>query len=51
VRFVVFGAGAIGGVVGARLFQAGAEVLLIARGAHYNAITTRGLTLEARTRQ
>jgi 2-dehydropantoate 2-reductase len=49
VRFVVFGAGAIGGVVGARLCQAGAEVLLIARGAHYDAIATRGLTLETPT--
>jgi 2-dehydropantoate 2-reductase len=49
VRFVVFGAGAIGGVVGARLSQAGAEVMLIARGAHYEAIATRGLTLETPT--
>ena len=32
MRFVVFGAGAIGGVVGARLFQHGADVTLIARG-------------------
>jgi 2-dehydropantoate 2-reductase len=46
VRFVVFGAGAIGGVVGARLFQAGVEVIVIARGAHYDAIAARGLTLE-----
>jgi 2-dehydropantoate 2-reductase len=46
VRFVIFGAGAIGGVVGARLFQAGADVILIARGAHHEAIASRGLTLE-----
>ena len=38
VRFVIFGAGAIGGVVGARLAQAGLDVVLIARGAHYDAI-------------
>jgi 2-dehydropantoate 2-reductase len=46
MRFVVFGAGAVGGVVGARLHQAGHSVALIARGAHYQAIRARGLTLE-----
>ena len=45
MRFVIFGAGAIGGVVGARLHQAGHEVALIARGAHLEAIRSRGLTL------
>jgi 2-dehydropantoate 2-reductase len=45
-RFVVVGAGAIGGVVGARLHQAGHEVLLVARGAHGEAIAADGLTLE-----
>lgn len=46
MRFVVFGAGAIGGVVGAGLHQAGHEVTLIARGEHYRAIRERGLTFE-----
>ena len=46
MRFVIFGAGAIGGVVGARLHQAGEAVQLIARGAHHDAIAARGLTLE-----
>ena len=46
MRFVVFGAGAIGGVVGARLHQGGHRVTLIARGAHYRAIRDHGLTLE-----
>ncbi len=46
MRFVVIGAGAIGGVVGARLSQAGRQVLLVARGAHYEAIAGGGLTLE-----
>jgi 2-dehydropantoate 2-reductase len=46
LRFVVFGAGAIGGVVGARLHQSGHEVILIARGAHYEAIARDGLRLE-----
>src|ERR1700679_1525556 len=44
MRFVVFGAGAIGGVVGARLHQSGHDVLLIARGSHREAIAERGLT-------
>jgi 2-dehydropantoate 2-reductase len=46
VRFVVFGAGAIGGVVGAKLHQAGHSVVLVARGAHYRAVADHGLTLE-----
>lgn len=46
MRFVVLGAGAVGGVVGGRLFAAGYEVTLIARGAHHDAIRERGLTLE-----
>jgi 2-dehydropantoate 2-reductase len=46
MRYVIFGAGAIGGVVGARLHQAGHEVVLIARGAHHDAIARDGLTLE-----
>jgi 2-dehydropantoate 2-reductase len=46
MRFVVFGAGAIGGVIGARLAQHGHDVAVIARGAHYQAIRDRGLTLE-----
>jgi 2-dehydropantoate 2-reductase len=45
VRFVIFGAGAIGGVVGANLHRAGFDVLLIARGAHHDAIAAGGLTL------
>ena len=32
MRFVIYGAGGIGGTIGARLFLAGYEVLLIARG-------------------
>jgi 2-dehydropantoate 2-reductase len=46
MRFVVFGAGAIGGVIGGRLAQHGHDVVLLARGAHYEAIRDRGLTLE-----
>jgi ketopantoate reductase len=46
VRVVVFGAGAIGGLVGARLFQHGDDVTLVARGAHAEALAS-GLVLEA----
>ena len=43
MRFVVYGAGAIGGVIGGRLFEHGHEVVLIARGAHLDAIQRHGL--------
>jgi 2-dehydropantoate 2-reductase len=43
MRFVVYGAGAIGGVIGGRLFEHGHDVVLIARGAHYEAIARDGL--------
>ena len=46
MRFVVLGAGAVGGVVGARLQQAGQDVALIARGAHLKELQRSGLTLE-----
>ena len=45
MRFVVVGAGAIGGVVGARLFQKGYDVTLVARGEHGRALEP-GLVLE-----
>jgi 2-dehydropantoate 2-reductase len=47
VRFVVFGAGAIGGVIGGRLFEHGHNVVLIARRAHHDAIRDVGLRLES----
>jgi 2-dehydropantoate 2-reductase len=46
MRFVVLGAGAIGGAVGGRLFQKGYEVVLVARGPHGQALQS-GLVLEA----
>jgi len=46
MRFVVVGAGAIGGSVGARLFQSGFDVTLVARGDHGRALRS-GLVLEA----
>ena len=43
MKICVVGAGAIGGLLGARLAVAGEEVTLIARGAHLDAIRDRGL--------
>jgi 2-dehydropantoate 2-reductase len=47
MRFIVLGAGAIGGVVGGRLAQHGHDVVLIARGANYEAIRDNGLRMES----
>ncbi|MBX0327668.1 2-dehydropantoate 2-reductase [Oscillochloris sp. ZM17-4] len=46
MRIAIVGAGAIGGYLGVRLALAGAEVTLIARGAHLEAIRRDGLALE-----
>jgi 2-dehydropantoate 2-reductase len=43
VRFVVLGAGAIGAYVGAALSRGGADVTLIARGAHLEAMRSGGV--------
>jgi 2-dehydropantoate 2-reductase len=48
MRFVVYGAGAIGGVLGGRLHEAGHEVVLIARGPHLAAIREHGLRIDSR---
>jgi 2-dehydropantoate 2-reductase len=45
MRWAILGAGAIGSFVGARLRLAGEEVVLLARGAHADALRSRGLTL------
>jgi 2-dehydropantoate 2-reductase len=45
MRFVIIGAGAVGGTIGARLFQSGHDVVLVARGAHAAALRSDGLTL------
>ena len=43
MRFAIYGSGGLGGYYGARLAQAGHEVGFIARGAHLEAIRTKGL--------
>jgi len=45
MRFVIYGAGAIGGVIGGRLFEAGHDVTLLARGDHLAALRADGLRL------
>jgi 2-dehydropantoate 2-reductase len=42
-RFLIAGAGAIGGYIGALMARAGEDVTLFARGAHLRAIEERGL--------
>jgi 2-dehydropantoate 2-reductase len=45
MRICIFGAGAIGGYMGAKLAAAGADVALVARGPHLAALQDKGLTL------
>jgi 2-dehydropantoate 2-reductase len=47
MRFIIYGAGGIGGVLGGRLFEAGHAVTLIARGDHFAALRDNGLRIEA----
>ncbi|GAA3083974.1 ketopantoate reductase family protein [Streptomyces rectiviolaceus] len=43
MRYIIIGAGAIGGTVGGRLAESGHDVVLVARGAHYEAVRESGL--------
>ncbi len=45
MKFCVYGAGAIGGYLAVELALSGQDVCVIARGAHLEAIRSRGLTL------
>lgn len=45
-RYIVFGAGGIGGTVGGCLAEAGHDVALVARGANRDAIAANGLRLD-----
>jgi 2-dehydropantoate 2-reductase len=51
MRFVIVGAGAIGGVVGGRLAEHGHDVVLVARGAHHDAIAADGLLVRSPDRE
>jgi 2-dehydropantoate 2-reductase len=44
-RFIIYGAGAIGGVIGGHLAMAGRDVVLIGRPDHMNAVRREGLKL------
>lgn len=45
MKICIYGAGAIGGYMGAKLAMAGADVSLVARGPHLAAMQANGLTL------
>jgi 2-dehydropantoate 2-reductase len=47
LRVAVFGAGGVGGYFGARLAEAGAELAVVARGAHLEAIRAHGLRVDS----
>ena len=47
MRYIIYGAGAIGGIVGSKLHLAGHDVILIARGDHLRVLKERGLTVKA----
>jgi 2-dehydropantoate 2-reductase len=47
LRYVVYGAGAVGGVIGAHLHRAGVDVTLVARGEHLAALQEHGLRLDS----
>jgi 2-dehydropantoate 2-reductase len=49
MKIAIYGAGAIGGFLGVKLAQAGAEVTMIARGPHLAAMRERGVTLVSGT--
>ena len=46
MRYVIVGAGAVGGVIGGRLFAAGLDVVLVARGDNLAALRAHGLELQ-----
>ena len=48
MKICIVGAGAIGGLLGARLAESGEDVTLVARGAHLEAIRARGLEVTMR---
>ena len=49
MRWIVVGAGAVGGVVGGLLANAGEDVTLIARGRHLDAMRSDGLRVRTPT--
>ena len=51
MKICIYGAGAVGGLIAARLAQSGHEVSVVARGAHLTAILKDGLRIVSEGRQ
>ena len=51
MRYIVLGAGGVGSAIGGMLQASGAEVVLIARGAHLEAMARGGLSLTSPSRE
>ena len=47
MRIAIMGSGGVGGYLGARLAQGGADVMFVARGAHLAAMRASGLAIES----
>jgi 2-dehydropantoate 2-reductase len=47
MRFAILGSGAVGGYFGAKLARAGQDVAFVARGAHLDAIRSKGLEIKS----
>jgi 2-dehydropantoate 2-reductase len=50
VRTIIYGAGGVGGVIGGFMHLHGQEVVLVARGAHYEALARSGMELRSPNR-
>ncbi|MEU7583935.1 2-dehydropantoate 2-reductase N-terminal domain-containing protein [Streptomyces sp. NPDC041068] len=49
MRYIIIGSGAVGGSIGGRLHESGLPAVLVARGAHYEALRDNGLRLTVPT--
>ncbi|MGV9878028.1 ketopantoate reductase family protein [Streptomyces sp. NPDC003006] len=49
MRYIIIGSGAVGGSIGGRLHESGRPVVLVARGAHFEALRDSGLRLTVPT--
>ncbi|MGW0471079.1 ketopantoate reductase family protein [Streptomyces coeruleorubidus] len=49
MRYIIIGSGAVGGSIGGRLHESGRSVVLVARGAHFEALRDNGLRLQVPT--
>ncbi|MCF3120475.1 ketopantoate reductase family protein [Streptomyces arenae] len=49
MRYIIIGSGAVGGSIGGRLHESGQSAVLVARGAHFEALRAHGLRLTVPT--